>query len=156
MYGAGFVQVLWSLVSRWSKEIRQFDSPVETMAYDDLYGLIALYRDNIAEPMPFGNMVVSWNRGTPKPSIYRWIFPNKPTIVGYPHLWQPPYVNQNRNTFSLPQIVLSRLRGFGQRPCWAGSDASEDWGDGPAGSWPEVGWKMGHRVAMHIVYIFIL
>ena len=28
---------------------------------------------------------------TPKSSIYRWIFPYKPSIFGHPHLWKPPY-----------------------------------------------------------------
>ena len=35
--------------------------------------------------------VVSWNSGTPKWSIYRWIFHDKPTIFGYPHLWKSPW-----------------------------------------------------------------
>ena len=30
-------------------------------------------------------MEVSWNRGTPKSSIYRWISNYKPSIWGYPH-----------------------------------------------------------------------
>jgi len=45
---------LWSLVSGWLKAIFQFDPPVETTVYDDLQGSIALCRDNMAEPMPFG------------------------------------------------------------------------------------------------------
>ena len=36
-------------------------------------------------------MDVSINRGTPKSSIYRWIFPHKPTIWGYHHFRKPPY-----------------------------------------------------------------
>ena len=36
MYGAGFVQVLWSPLSPWLKPICQFDPPVETMVYEDL------------------------------------------------------------------------------------------------------------------------
>ena len=41
---------------------------------------------------------VSWNRGTPKSSIYRRIFPYKPSIWRYPmyghlhtHIYNPPY-----------------------------------------------------------------
>ena len=45
---------LWSLVSRWLKAICQFDPLVQTMVYDDLQGSIALCRDNMAEPTPFG------------------------------------------------------------------------------------------------------
>ena len=39
------------------------------------------------------DMEVSWNRGTPKSSIYsyRWCFYCKPSIFGYPHLWKPAY-----------------------------------------------------------------
>ena len=39
------------------------------------------------------HMVVSWNRGTRKSSIDRWIFHYKPSILGYPRLWNPPYGN---------------------------------------------------------------
>ena len=34
------------------------------------------------------NMEVSWSGGTPKSSIYRWIFHCIPSIWGYPHLWK--------------------------------------------------------------------
>ena len=35
----------------------------------------------------YQDMVVSWNRGTPKSSIlYNWIFNYKPTIFGYPRI----------------------------------------------------------------------
>ena len=40
-------------MSRWLKAICQFDPPVET-GFGDLPGSIALCRNNIAEPMPFG------------------------------------------------------------------------------------------------------
>ena len=36
----------------------------------------------------------SWNTGTPKSSIsmgFSWIFHYKPSILGIPHLWEPPY-----------------------------------------------------------------
>jgi hypothetical protein len=36
------------------KAICQFDPLVQTMVYDDLQGSIALCRNNMAEPMPFG------------------------------------------------------------------------------------------------------
>ena len=39
------------------------------------------------------NMEVSWNRGTHKSSIYRLIFHSKPSIWGYPHLWNPLYLS---------------------------------------------------------------
>ena len=45
---------LWSLVSRWLKAICQFDPFIETMVRDNLQGSIALCRNNMAEPMPFG------------------------------------------------------------------------------------------------------
>ena len=35
MYGAGFVQVLWSPLSPWLKPICQFDPPVETVVYEN-------------------------------------------------------------------------------------------------------------------------
>ena len=38
-------------------------------------------------------MVVSQKRGTPKSSIYRWIFHYKPTILGYLHFRKPPYTS---------------------------------------------------------------
>ena len=37
-----------------------------------------------------GHMELSWNRGTPKSSIFQRIFHTKPSIWGYPsHLWKP-------------------------------------------------------------------
>ena len=40
----------------------------------------------------WSNMVVSWNRGTPKSSIVSRIVHYKPTILGYLHLRKPPYM----------------------------------------------------------------
>ena len=42
------------------------------------------------EPKHYGypswsQMEVSWNGGTPKSSIYRWVFQYKPSCLGYPH-----------------------------------------------------------------------
>ena len=37
-------------------------------------------------------MVVSWNRGTPKSSIYRWIFHYKPTILDTPMTMETPHM----------------------------------------------------------------
>ena len=37
-------------------------------------------------------MEVSWNRGTPKSSIYRGFLRYKPSIIGYPYVWKPPYI----------------------------------------------------------------
>ena len=37
------------------------------------------------------HMGVSWNGGTPKSSHFNRIFHYKPSILGYPHLWKPPY-----------------------------------------------------------------
>ena len=37
---------------------------------------------------------VSWNRGTPKSSVsigFSLFFHYKPSILGYPHLWNPPF-----------------------------------------------------------------
>ena len=45
-------------------------------------------------PLFVKDMRVSWNRGTPKSSICRWIFPPKPTIFGYPHFRNSPYMFQ--------------------------------------------------------------
>ena len=39
------------------------------------------------------DMVVSENRGTPKSSIHGWIFPYKPSILGYPHDYGNPFNN---------------------------------------------------------------
>ena len=41
-------------MSRWLKAICQFDPSIETMVRDNLQGSIALCRNNMAEPMPFG------------------------------------------------------------------------------------------------------
>ena len=45
--------------------------------------------------------------GTPKSSLYRWIFPYKPSIFGYPHLWKPPY------TFTLTPMKEEPAPGAG-------------------------------------------
>ena len=45
-------------------------------------------------------MVVSWNRGTPKSSNFTGIFLYKPTILGYPHFWKPPYMSSAFQTRS--------------------------------------------------------
>ena len=49
-------------------------------------------------PQTTNNIMVSWNNGTPKSSIYRWIFHDKPTILGDPihGNWKPPYITSIR------------------------------------------------------------
>jgi hypothetical protein len=42
---------------------------------------------------PRENIEVFWNGGTPKSPNFNRIFHYKPTILGYPHWWKPPYVN---------------------------------------------------------------
>ena len=44
-------------------------------------------------------MGVSINRGTPKSSLYRWIFHYKSSILWYPHLWKPPYIHISTRRF---------------------------------------------------------
>ena len=45
-------------------------------------------------PKAFAHLMISWNRGTPKSSNFRWFsLINHPfwEILGYPHLWKPPF-----------------------------------------------------------------
>ena len=46
----------------------------------------------VAQP---AQMVVSWNRGTPKSSSFNGIFHYKSSIWGDPYLWKPPYFRRN-------------------------------------------------------------
>ena len=38
-----------------------------------------------------GRMVVSWNRSTPSYHPFNGIFHSKPSSLGCPHIWKPPY-----------------------------------------------------------------
>ena len=44
----------------------------------------------VVEKTVWKQLGVSINGGIPKSSINRWIFPYKPSIWGYHHLWKPP------------------------------------------------------------------
>ena len=50
------------------------------------------------------NLVVSWNRGTPKSSSYRWVFPYKPTILD-----TPIYGNPHLDRFSVCWLTWTQL-----------------------------------------------
>ena len=68
------------------------------------------------------NMEVSWNGGTPKSPVYRWIFLYKPSISGYPHLWNPPNIERPRKVdLSRTQtdgFVASRISLCRSTSCW--------------------------------------
>ena len=54
-------------------------------------------------------MVISWNRGTPKPSIYRWDCPWETIHLGDPHLWKMPNASKLPQ-ISIPDIDIQSLR----------------------------------------------
>ena len=71
--------VLWNEFSRTNKCIitsKKFWAIIVMFLFTISYWVWFQYR-------------VSINGGTPKSSIYRWIFPYKPSILGIPHLWKP-------------------------------------------------------------------
>ena len=58
-------------------------------------------------------MEVSISGGTPKSSIYKWIFHQTPSILGYPNFWKPRYheakIEENLETETGYTIIDSCL-----------------------------------------------
>ena len=46
-------------------------------------------------------MDVSENNGTPKIIHFNRVFHYKPSILGYPYFWKPPYNHKNPNQYPL-------------------------------------------------------
>ena len=64
------------------------------------------------------HMEVSWNRGTPKSSIFSRFFYSKPFILGYPHLWKPPYEQCSKPSV-IPADCILLLRSLDPLSTWS-------------------------------------
>ena len=64
------------------------------------------------------HMEVSWNRGTPKSSIFSRFFYSKPFILGYPHLWKPPYEQCSKPSV-IPAYCILLLRILDPLSTWS-------------------------------------
>ena len=49
------------------------------------------HRTSETESGEAADLEVSWNRGIPLNHPFNGMFPYKPSVLGYPHLWKPPF-----------------------------------------------------------------
>ena len=94
--------------------------PTELVKVESPEGLDQIHRSQYVEDFIFKDthMEVSWNRGTPKSSIFGWIFHYKPSIWGYPYWWNPLAIKHGNSKSSkgLRSKIL-QYGGVSSKPC---------------------------------------